>query len=60
MDLEPKMTKLRSYALCQARGAKRQRLLGGNPMNKIYFCLSLSILECLNNYANVMIVFFEF
>ena len=30
-----RMTKLRSYALCLARGVKRLRLLGGNPMNKI-------------------------
>ena len=29
-------------------------------MNKIYFCLLLSILECLHNYATVMIVFFVF
>ena len=29
-------------------------------MNKIYFCLFLSVLECLQNYATVMIVFFVF
>ena len=27
-------------------------------MNKIYFCFFLSVLECLHNYATVMIVFF--
>ena len=27
-------------------------------MNKIYFCLFLSVLECLHNYASVMIVFY--
>ena len=58
MDLETKMTILRSFALCLARGIKRQRLLGGNPMNKIYFCLFISVLECLHNYATVIIVFF--
>ena len=29
-------------------------------MNKIYFCFLLSVLECLHNYANVMIVFLVF
>ena len=29
-------------------------------MNKIYFCFFLSVLECLHNYATVMIVFFVF
>ena len=29
-------------------------------MNKIYFCRLLSVLECLHNYATVMIVFFVF
>ena len=48
------------HALCLARGVRQQRLLGGNPMNKIYFCLLLSVLECLHNYATVMIVFFVF
>ena len=27
-------------------------------MNKNYFCFLLSVLECQNNYATVMIVFF--
>ena len=58
MDLETKMTILRSFALCLARGVKRQRLLGGNPMNKNYCCLFLSILECLHNYATVVIELF--
>ena len=52
--------KTQILALCLARGVKQQRLLGGNPMNKVYFCLLLSVLECLHNYANVMIVFFVF
>ena len=29
-------------------------------MNKIYFCFFLSVVECLHNYATVMIVFFMF
>ena len=46
--------------LCLARGIKRWCLLGGNPMNKFYFCLFLSALECLHNYSTTMIVFFVF
>ena len=46
--------------LCLAKGVKLQRLLEGNPINKIYFCFLLSVLECQYNYATVMIVFFVF
>ena len=35
-------------------------MLGGKTMNKIYFCFLLSVLECLHNYATVMIVFLCF
>ena len=49
--------KTQILALCLAKGVKLQRLLGGNPMNKIYFYFLLSVLECLHNYATVMIVF---
>ena len=52
--------KTQILALCLAKGVKLQRLLGGNPMNKIYFCFLLSVLECLHNYSTVMIVFFVF
>ena len=52
--------KIQILALCLAKGVKQLRLLGGNPINKIYFCLFLSVLECLHNYATVMIVFFVF
>ena len=38
--------KTQILALCLAKGVKLQRLLGGNPMNKIYFCFLLSVLEC--------------
>ena len=41
-----RVKKLRSYALCLARGLKRQRLLGGNPMKKIYFFFLIYVLEC--------------
>ena len=44
--------------LCLAKGVKLQRLLGGNPMNKIYFCFLLSVLVCSHNYSTGMIVFF--
>ena len=52
--------KTQIFALCLAKDVKLQRLLGGNPMNKIYFCFLLSILECQHNYAIIMIVFFMF
>ena len=53
--------KTQILALCLAKGIKLQRLLGGNPMNKIYFLFFfLSILECQHNYATIMIVFFVF
>ena len=59
-EIKEKDDNTQILALCLARGVKRQRLLGGNPMNKIYFCLLLSVIECLHNYATVMIVFFVF
>ena len=52
--------KTQILALCLAKGVKLQRLLGGNPMNKIYFCFLLSVFECQHNYDTVMIVFFVF
>ena len=55
-----KHDKTQILALCLAKGVKLQRLLGGNPMNKIYFCPFLSVLECLHNYDTIMIVFFCF
>ena len=58
--IKKKDDKIQILALCLAKGVKLQRLLGGNPMNKIHFCFFLSVLECYNNYATVMIVFFVF
>ena len=55
-----KNDKTQILALCLAKGVKLQRLLGGNPMNKIYFCFLLSVLVCQHNYATFMIVFFVF
>ena len=55
-----KEDKTQILALCLAKGVKLQRLLGGNQMNKIYFCFLLSVLEYQHNYATVMIVFFVF
>ena len=52
--------KTQILALCLAKVVKLQCLLGGNPMNKIYFCFLLSILVCLHNYVSGMIVFFMF
>ena len=52
--------KTQILALCLAKGVKLQRLLGGNPKNKIYFCFLIHVLECQHNYATVMIVFFVF
>ena len=43
-----------------SKGRKTIVLVGGNPMNKIYFCFLLSVHECLHNFASVMIVFFAF
>ena len=48
--------KTQILAFCLAKGVKLQRLFGGNPMNKNYFCFLLSILECLQNYATIMII----
>ena len=58
--IKNKDDKTQILALCLAKGVKLQRLLGGNQMNKIYFCILLSVLECLHNYATVMIMFFVF
>ena len=58
--IKMKDDKTQILALCLAKGVKLQRLLGGNPMNKIYFCFLLSVLECQNNYATVVIVFLVF
>ena len=55
-----KHDKTQILALRLAKGVKLQRLLGGNPMNKIYFYFLLSVLVCQHNYATVMIVFFMF
>ena len=52
--------KTQILALCLAKGVKLQSLLGGNPMNKIYFFFLLSVLQCQHNYATVMIVFSVF
>jgi hypothetical protein len=52
-ELEPKDDNTWNNALCLARGIKQQRLLGGNPMNKINF----SVIVCFHFYATVMIEF---
>ena len=52
--------KTQILALRLSKGVKLQRLLGGNPMNKIYFCFLLSVLECQHNYSTVIIVFLYF
>ena len=52
--------KTQILALCLAKGVKLYHLLGGNPMNKIYFCFLLSSIMCLHNCATVMIVFLCF
>ena len=44
--IKKKDDKTQILALCLAKGVKLQRLLGGNPMNKIYFCFLFSVLEC--------------
>ncbi len=58
--IKKKNEKTQILALCLAKGVKLQRLLGGNPMNIIYFFLLLSVHECLRNYATIIIVFFVF